>query len=113
MPNYERAEVLSPDRSAARLVGPSWRPRALLGVANGEAVTMRVVTRDGAVHAASFVPSVPDRSVTTLAEWPDTATGVWWVVIGFSLLTVGSILAWLGLVWRVARARGTAASSPA
>jgi uncharacterized iron-regulated membrane protein len=113
LPNYERAEVLSPDGLPARLVGPSWRPRASLDVANGEAVTMRVVTRDGAVHTASFVPSVPDQSVTTLAEWPDTASGVWWVVIGFSLLTVGSILAWLGMVWHVARDRGPAASAPA
>lgn len=105
LPNYATAEVVTTDGSVSRLAGPSWRPRARVSLAAGEALTVRVVTRDGMAQEDAFVPSVPAVSASTLPTWPDAAPGVWWVVVGFSTLLVGSILGWLALVWRVVRAR--------
>lgn len=105
LPNYERVELVTADGSAARLAGPSWRPRARVTLAPEQELALRVTTRDGDVYASRFTPSVPREVDLRQAEWPDTAPGVWWVVIGFVALTVGSILVWLAMIWRVARAR--------
>ncbi len=108
LPNYAQAEVLTSDGSIARLAGPASRPRARANLASGQEITLRVATRDGLIHEAVFVPSIPAVSPPPLPTWPDAAPGVWWVVVGFSTLLVGSILGWLALVWRVVRARRAA-----
>lgn len=131
LPNYARAEVSVPGGSAAELRGPSRRPGAFVVLPAGETLALRVAGRDGVVHEGRLVPSVPAagevrtvRSEAGLgggegqasgteprragaagkAPWPEAPAGVWWVVGGFLALTVGSILGWLAMVVRVARA---------
>lgn len=109
MPNYARAELVGPDGSTARLSGPSRRPRARLALASGETASVRVLSRDGDVFEAALdvdpqASAGADPSDQPSA-WPDTARGVWAVVLGFTVLTIASILIWLRLVWRVVRAR--------
>lgn len=105
LPNYERAEIVGPDGSAFRLQGPAGRPRGRVEVSTLDEVTIRVTDRRAAVHEARFTISMPFGEAIAAPEWPDTATGVWWVVFGFTALMVGSIVVWLAMVWRVVRAR--------
>jgi uncharacterized iron-regulated membrane protein len=118
LPNYARAEVAVPGGSAAELRGPSRRPGAFVALPPGEVLLLRVTTRDGVVHEGRLTPSLaPGRGEAEAGRdprsteaagrgaWPEAPAGVWWVILGFVALTVGSIVAWLGMVWRVARAR--------
>jgi uncharacterized iron-regulated membrane protein len=111
LPNYARAEVAVPGGSAAELRGPSRRPGAVVLLPAGEPLVLRVASRDGVVHEGGVVPSAPPGTqprrtdAAGEAPWPEAPAGVWWVVGGFAALTVGSILGWLAMIGRVARAR--------
>jgi hypothetical protein len=99
------ADILAPDGRARYLVGPSWGPRIRTTVAPGERLTVSAATRGGRLHEADVEPSAPPADAPALREWPDAAPGLWWVVTGFVTLLVGSVLGWLTLVLRVARAQ--------
>ncbi len=85
--------------------GPAWRPRTELEFTPGEESILRVTGRDGQVHQSVFTMTIQDVDIEKAAMWPDTPRGVWWVVIGFGLLMLGSIIIWLGMIIRVARER--------
>ena len=105
LPNYERAEFVTAEGSVSRMNGPAWRPRTELEFTPGEESILRVTGRDGQVHQSVFTMTIQDVDIEKAAMWPDTPRGVWWVVIGFGLLMLGSIIVWLGMIIRVARER--------
>ena len=105
LPSYERAEIVDADGESVRLSGPSRRPSARVRTRAGVPVVLRVTTRDAVVHEAALASFAASRVAVERPPWPDTAPGVWWVVVGFCVLTAGSIVLWLGLIWRVARSR--------
>ena len=105
LPNYELAELVTSEGSVSRMTGPAWRPSAETEFSPGEESIIRVTGRDGQVHQSAFTMTLQDVDIETAAMWPDTPRGVWWVVIGFGLLMLGSIIVWLGMIIRVARER--------
>ncbi len=105
LPNYERAELVTAEGSVSRMTGPAWRPRTELEFTPGEESILRVTGRDGQIHQSVFTMTIPDVNIEKPATWPDTPQGVWWVLIGFGLLMLGSIVVWLGMIIRVSRER--------
>lgn len=105
LPNYERAEFVTEQGSVLRLTGPAWKPRTELEFTPGEKSVLRVTDRTGHVYQAAFTPNIERVDLGEPAMWPDTAQGVWWIVIGFGILMVGSIVVWLSMILRVARER--------
>ncbi|MEM7416844.1 MAG: PepSY-associated TM helix domain-containing protein [Gemmatimonadota bacterium] len=103
MPNYESAELITAGKETVELRGPSAYPRGSLGPTAASPVSLRVVDRRGEVHAATLPPLVASTTTVTLANWPDTARGVWWFVAFFVTLLVASLGGWLWMVLRVAR----------
>ena len=105
LPNYAAAALVAPGSEADTLAGPSGRPTANVVAEQGTPLALRVTTRDGDVHEATFTPSPVAPPPPPETPWPDTAPGVWWVAGAFVALTVGSILGWLALVARAFRAQ--------
>ncbi len=105
LPNYKRVELVTSEGSVSRMTGPAWRPSAETEFSPGEESIIRVTGRYGQVHQSAFTMTLQDVDIETAAMWPDTPRGVWWVVIGFGLLMLGSIIVWLGMIIRVARER--------
>lgn len=111
LPNYAAATLAPATGPATELSGPSWMPSGRVPIRPGEPLTLRITMRDGTVHEAAFsTPVAPVTAITPqTAAWPDTAPGVWAVVIGFVVLTTGFILGWLYLIARAYRRAGRTA----
>ncbi|MFW5972816.1 MAG: PepSY-associated TM helix domain-containing protein [Bacteroidota bacterium] len=107
LPNYAEAAMVSEDGQVFPLEGPSWRPEARTGTGGYQTYSLRITLHDGSQYEASFEPPSEPllASATPLTEWPDTAPGVWVVVVGFVMITAGLILTWLYMIGRTFRQR--------
>lgn len=106
LPNYESIRISVAGADPVEMSGPSWYPTAPLPAsAPSDSLRILITGRDGSLHS---VAAAPDFTAAQAREsgspaWPDAVAGVWFVVVAFGLLTLGSIVAWLAMVLRVLR----------
>lgn len=106
LPNVRRTTLGPADATdGVEMEGTARRPTATVEAAPGTPLALRLVARDGQAYEARFAAPAPVEATAPLPTWPDTAPGVWWVVGGFVVLAVASILAWLWMVARAFRAK--------
>ena len=102
LPNYQVARLIAAG-DTTKLSGPSWRPTGVVRYNAATSVQLEVVARDGTTHAAAFTPPRERVAAPSAPAWPDTAPGVWWVVVAFVVLTSGIVAAWLVCLARAFR----------
>ncbi len=105
LPNLRGVSVHDPDGTVTRMKGPASAPSAEITAAPGDTLRLHLTTHPNETYTAGFeVPSVPEVAPPA-SPWPDTPSGVWWVVGIFIVSTIGCIVAWLWMVMRAFQAK--------
>lgn len=105
MPNLQAASLALPDGSTETLDGPARAPQAALTATPGDSLRLTLTQHDGTTHTARFAVPAPAGSPQADTAWPDTPSGVWWVIGGFLVATAGFLVGWLVWVLHTFRAK--------
>ncbi|PEN07734.1 hypothetical protein CRI93_07050 [Longimonas halophila] len=121
MPNVRDISVVDTESTAIPMSGAARAPQAEISAAPGDSLRLRLTTHDDNVYTAGFAMPAAQESARSASPWPDTPSGVWWVIGAFVVVTAGSILVWLWMVMRafqferqrqIAKAQRAAQPSP-
>jgi len=105
MPNVSTISVVDAKGTAIRMEGDARAPSAEITSAPGDTLRLRLTTHHNETYTAGFeVPAAPEAAPSA-SHWPDTPSGVWWVVGTFIVGTIGCIVAWLWMVLRAFQAK--------
>jgi len=101
LPNLRTVAVANTDGTTIRMTGAARAPSAAVAAAPGDRLRLHLTTHAGETYIAPFAAPAAPEATLPVPSWPDTPSGVWWVIGAFIGATIGCILAWL---WMVSRA---------
>ena len=105
LPNYAAVTLMVEDEQAIVADGPARFPTAMVQSGFGDAIGIRIETRDGTFYTSGF--EAPQATLTAEAAppgMPDSPPGVWSIVAAFTFATIGFIGLWLYLILRAHKA---------